>query len=58
MTTDNCAPNCFPLLPTATLFSNHGVMLWPALVVIDTMGRKGWDAMGGVVTVSTFTCSL
>ena len=35
---------------TDTLFSNHGGMLWTTLVVIDTMGRKGWDAMGGVLT--------
>ena len=54
MAIDNCAPNCFPLHPIqlhfVLLFSNHGGMLWPTLVEIDTMGRMGWDAMGGVVS--------
>ena len=56
MAIDNCAPNCFPLHPIQLHFAHysykyfHGDMLWPTLVVIDTMGRMGWDAMGGVVT--------
>ena len=47
MATENCASNTSPLHSTVTLFSNHGVV---------TVGRKGWDAMDGVVTeVATHT---